>query len=172
MKTAIINLYGAPCTGKSTTACGLFYEMKKRHYNVELALEWIKFKVYEDTPYPFQDQLYTFANQNKLIKLLNDKVDYIITDSPLLLSLIYNDTSTPIFKNLVKEVYKSYNNLNFLLERNFPYSNYGRRENESQSNVLQKRLMAMLYDNDIPFMRIKSDTAVKDIMDMIKEEKD
>ena len=44
----IINLYGGPGVGKSTTAAGLFYKMKIAGYSCELAYEWIKLKVYEN----------------------------------------------------------------------------------------------------------------------------
>ena len=29
MKTVVINLIGGPCSGKSTVAAGVFYELKK-----------------------------------------------------------------------------------------------------------------------------------------------
>ena len=44
-KTLIINLIGGPCSGKSTIASGLFYNLKKLGYNCELALEFAKDKV-------------------------------------------------------------------------------------------------------------------------------
>ena len=65
--TKVINLFGGPGVGKSTIAAGLFYNMKIAGYNVEAPQEWCKQKVYEGTKYPFKDQLYTYACQNKLI---------------------------------------------------------------------------------------------------------
>ena len=48
--TKIINLYGAPGSGKSTIASGLFFHMKMAGLNVELASEYIKSKVFEENP--------------------------------------------------------------------------------------------------------------------------
>ena len=90
MNTTVINIFGGPGVGKSTLASKLFYELKTRNINVELASEWIKNKIFEGSMYPRYDQLYTFAKQNKLLRQLEGKVEYIISDSPLLLSMIYN----------------------------------------------------------------------------------
>ena len=113
--TVVINLYGEPSSGKSTIASGLFFHMKMGGLNVEMAPEYIKSKVFEENPYPFKDQLYVFAKQNKKLRELQGKVDFIITDSPLLMSLVYNSTEPPLFDEMVLQYYKQYNNMNFAL---------------------------------------------------------
>lgn len=164
MTAKLINIYGAPGSGKSTTAAGLFYEMKKKHYKVELAYEWIKLKVYEGTPYPFIDQIYTFGKQNKQINQLKNAVDYIITDSPLLLSLYYGKNETEEFKALVRKSYFNYDNYDFIVERNHPYSEYGRNQNEQESDDIQKEIIKTLRDTGVKYNLIKSTNAVNDIL--------
>lgn len=44
-KALIIDLIGGPGSGKSTTAAGLFYKLKKLGYNCEMSLEFAKDKV-------------------------------------------------------------------------------------------------------------------------------
>ena len=43
--TIVVNLIGGPGSGKSTTAAGLFYNLKKLGINCEMALEYAKDKV-------------------------------------------------------------------------------------------------------------------------------
>ena len=45
--TKVINLFGGPGAGKSTTAAGLFYEMKVRDIKCELVTEYAKDMTYE-----------------------------------------------------------------------------------------------------------------------------
>ena len=83
----IINLIGEPSAGKSTIAAELFAKMKKAGYNVELVTEYAKDMVWENRNEMFSHQDYIFAKQNRRLARLNGKVDYVITDAPLILSL-------------------------------------------------------------------------------------
>jgi hypothetical protein len=40
--TVVVNLFGGPGTGKSTTASGVFYHLKRDNRNVELVQEYAK----------------------------------------------------------------------------------------------------------------------------------
>ena len=96
--TKIINLYGAPGSGKSTIASGLFFHMKMAGLNVELASEYIKSKVFEENPYPFKDQLYCFAKQHKKLRELNDKVSHSSASNKNLATSIVSSTITSASK--------------------------------------------------------------------------
>ncbi len=87
----IINLFGGPSIGKSTQAAGLYYEMKKAGYNVEMPYEFPKLQAWERNVYAVKDQFYITANQHRNISRLYGQVDYIIVDSPILFGLIYKD---------------------------------------------------------------------------------
>ena len=84
----IINLFGGPSIGKSTQAAGLYYEMKKAGYNVEMPYEFPKLQAWERNVYAVKDQFYITANQHRNISRLYGQVDYIIVDSPILFGLI------------------------------------------------------------------------------------
>src|SRR5574344_627446 len=92
----VINLFGGPCSGKSTLAASIFAEMKAQGKSVELAFEFAKDLVYDKQIDLLQSkQCYVFAHQQlRIDRLINSGVDYIITDSPLLLSVIYNHYTT------------------------------------------------------------------------------
>lgn len=87
--TKVINLFGSPGSGKSTTAAGLYYNLKIRDYHCEMVREYIKSWAWEGRKPNEYDQVYIFGKQAKYESLLYGKVDYIITDSPLVLSGFY-----------------------------------------------------------------------------------
>ena len=93
----VINFFGGPCSGKSTAAAGLFYLMKKQKYNVELVTEFAKDLVYEDHTMALSEQNYVFANQEYRLARLEGKIDYAISDSPLILSNISSKFRTILF---------------------------------------------------------------------------
>lgn len=165
--TKIINLYGSPGSGKSTIAAGLFYHMKMAGLNVELIQEYIKAKLFEETPYPFKDQLYVFAKQNKKQRELNGKVDYIITDAPLLMSLVYNQTEPSLFNDLVIQYYNQYDNLNFLLKRNHTYHMEGRHQTEQEADNVGEELEHLLKNYNIEYKTLPSNESMYNILQIL-----
>ena len=138
----VINLIGGPGSGKSTIASGLFYYMKINDYNVEIAREWIKSAVYEERNYPLTDGLYVLAKQNKLLNELKNKVDYVITDSPLFLPMIYQKPYSKSFRKFAIELYNSYDNINILLKRNtgLKFSNIGRHQSYDEAKSIDEEI--------------------------------
>lgn len=125
----VINLFGGPGTGKSTAAAGLFFQMKLQGFRVELVTEFAKDLVWEEHQAALEDQLYVLAEQNRRLHRLRGKVDWVITDSPLLLSGVYASSNTvPSFWSLLNELWESYENVNFYLPRDssFKYESQGR----------------------------------------------
>ena len=165
--TKIINLYGAPGSGKSTIASGLFYHMKMAGLNVEIAPEYVKPKLFEENTYVFKDQLYCFAKQHKKLRELNGKVDFIITDSPLLMSLIYNSTEVPLFNELVLQYYNQYDNMNFLLKRNHVYHTEGRMQTEQESDEVGEDLENYLKQYNIDYKTLPSNESMYNILQIL-----
>lgn len=147
----VINLFGGPGTGKSTSAAGLFYEMKSKGYKVELVTEFAKDLVYQESFFRLKDQLMIFARQNHKLWILRDKVDFAIVDSPLLLSQHYfqdnNDYSEKLFKDLVLDTYNRYDNVNIFLKRNIeehPYQEYGRSQTLDEAIEIDNSIKSIL----------------------------
>lgn len=149
----VINLYGGPCSGKSTLMAGLFYKLKSLGKNVEMSTEFVKDSVYDGNPYPFQDQIYVFANMLKHLRQYDGKVDYVITDAPLLMNSIYGEKELPAFHKLVMEEYKKYDNINYFLERNkdIDFVSSGRINTEKESNNIHNKVKKLLDKNNIPY---------------------
>ena len=157
----LINFFGGPSTGKSTYAAELYSDMKKRKLSVELVSEFPKDLIWDglDTIL-LCDQLFVFANQHRRINRLVGKVEYIITDSPILLSTIYfnkkeNIYNYDIFNNLVLDTFNKYPNLNILLERNsyVPFEQTGRKEDASNSKILDNNIETYLNNNNINYYK-------------------
>ena len=170
MNTKVINLFGGPGAGKSTCASGLFYLMKKDGIRCEIANEWIKEKVYEENSYVLGDQMYVFAKQRKKLVQLMGKVEYIITDSPLLLSVIYGDKSG-IFNSLVVEEFNKFVNLNFLIVRDHQYQMHGRMQDEGQAQDISQMIASILNYKQIEYKDISSRNSAEEIYKCVKGEK-
>ena len=142
----LVNLYGAPGAGKSTGAAYIFSQLKMRGINAELVTEFAKDKVWEESKEVFNNQAYIFGKQYFRISRCADKVDVIITDSPLLLSTIYNDN--PIlgeeFNNVVRNVANSYDSINYYITRVKEYNPKGRFQSEEESDAIADRVKDML----------------------------
>lgn len=141
----VINIFGSPGSGKSTTAAGLFYTMKIAGYKVELAWEAAKDLVYENRMQALQNQTYVFGDQVQRLERLRGKVDWVVTDSPIILSSIYAPTDYPeSFHALVWDLWRRYDNHCFLMERVNDYEEYGRYHDESQSQEIDRRIRGWL----------------------------
>lgn len=150
----VINLFGGPNTGKSTTASGLFYLMKVLGLNVELVTEYAKDMTWENRHNILSDQLYILAKQNRRLERLRDKVDYVVTDSPVILGLNYTpEDYYSNFKPLVFDVWNTYNNYNFYLRNNgdLTYNEAGRNQDKHQAKELDEKIHKFLRDNNVEF---------------------
>jgi ABC-type oligopeptide transport system ATPase subunit len=143
--TTVINLFGGSGCGKSTTAALLFARMKLMGCHVELVREYVKYWAWNDRKVKEYDQLYLLGKQSAYESMLYGKVDYIVTDSPILLAGMYQEYRSDGRDTYVGEaalefmkqaqcsgvVYK-----NFILERNKPFDPRGRWETEDQARYL------------------------------------
>lgn len=177
----LVNLYGAPGSGKSTGASYIFSKLKMKGINAELITEFAKDKVWEESIKPLQNQIYVFGQQYFRTSRLDGKVDVAITDSPLLLSIIYNQNKEQFgdeFDSLVFKVALSYKDrLDYLIKRTKPYKTSGRLESEKESDDKFNQIKALLDSSKIEYSQINGeqqdyDAIVDDIINKIflKEE--
>lgn len=150
----VINFFGAPGSGKSTVASGLFNLMKVNGKSVELVTEYAKQMVWSrQHPDHFSNQLYITAKQNnKQLHLVAHNIEYCITDSPIILGSMYvPEDYHEHFLPLLEEVFCSYNNINIFLKRTTPYDPIGRNQTEEESRQIDQRILQMLDDHDLPY---------------------
>lgn len=139
----VINLLGGPGLGKSTTAAGVFSLLKLHGVNAEYVPEFAKDLTWEERYKTLDNQYYVWAKQYHRIWRLRDEVDVIITDSPLLLSLVYGTVSDN-FTQTVIETFNEFNNMNYVLQRTKKYWNRGRNQTAAEARVIDKSVMDML----------------------------
>ena len=174
----VINLFGAPGAGKSTGAAYIFSQLKIRGINAELVTEFAKDMTWEKNKKALANQIYMLGNQLQRIYRCQDEVDVIVTDSPLLLNLLYNEN--PIldknFESLVVNIFNSYNNLNYYVQRVKEYNPIGRNQTEEESDKIANKLINLLNNKNIPFKYIegqleKYQEVVNDILEVLNGQK-
>lgn len=167
-ETLVINLIGGPGSGKSTCASGIFYELKKLGINCELSLEFAKDKVWEESYSVLSDQLYVFGKQYHKLFRLKNKVDVIITDSPLVISIHYNKMTSNHFNNLVVEQYHTFNNLMYFIKRGETYQSEGRMQTLEESEMIDSDIKNILHTYDIDYTELQNTEAVNYIVEEVK----
>jgi len=153
----VVNFFGGPSAGKSTTAAGLFFLMKSRGLKVELVTEYAKDLTYDGADARMRNQLYILAKQDQRLRRLEGHVDFAVTDSPLLLSLAYatGPFARAWFAETVLGVVGTYKNFNVEVLRTKPYQTYGRSQTERQARSLDRTISNILtYRSSAPVMQV------------------
>ena len=145
--TKVINLFGGPGAGKSTTAAGLFFEMKCAGISCELVREYAKDCVWAEDFERLKNQRHVFETQRKRTDDLIGKVDCIITDAPLLLSLYDGKKERHEFKAMVLNSVNAMNNINIKINRVKPYAEAGRMQNKEEAIEIDQSVDFILTGN-------------------------
>ena len=168
-ETIVCNLFAGPGAGKSSTMAGVYAELKWRGIDVEMATEYAKDKVWEESYQTLDCQTYVFGNQSHRLFRLKGKVEVIVTDSPLLLSVIYDKHGLPSFQELVLDEFTSYENVNVMLIRAKVYNPNGRMQTEEEAKRIDGKVRALLGKHSIPYcMKIGCRESVMEIADLIE----
>ncbi len=174
----LINLFGGPGSGKSTTAAGLFYFLKKMGINAEYVTEFAKDLVYQNNLTELGDQFNIFSQQNNKLKILSG-VDVVITDSPLIFSALYPNKHYPIsemekkeieaFETVVVSHFKRYKSINIFLNRAHDYVPHGRTQDEAGAIRLSQEIKNFLNRHSVSFEEITTgDNTVGDIFAILE----
>ena len=143
-----VNLFSGPCSGKSTGAAWIFAKLKMAGVNVELVTEFAKDKVWERNEKALANQAYVFGEQYFRLSRLEGEVECVVTDSPLLLGVMYN--RNPIlgeeFNKVVARVSKSIGSphLDYFVKRVKPYDPRGRLHTEAESDEISLKIKGLL----------------------------
>ncbi len=156
----VIDLFGGPGSGKSTTAAGLFYEMKMLNKKVELVTEYAKDLYYSEILHIYTPtrQETIFAEQLHRVERLKGKVDWAIVDSPLPLSLIYGEPkpTSETFYQLAMESFFQFDNLNYFIDRPHMFESEGRIQNLNESLGIDRKILDVLDKYKVSFLRFEA----------------
>jgi hypothetical protein len=175
----IINLFGGPGIGKSSIASGLTYKLKKKHITCDNPYEFPKQLAWDENHSAIRDQLYVLANQHRGIVKSFSKVDYIILDSPILLSLVYRSAYTGLeypatlygesFDKMVLDIHNQYDSVNIVLKRTEGgYNEKERYQTLSESIRLDTEIENVLVKNNISYHIVEvGEKTVDDILKIL-----
>jgi nicotinamide riboside kinase len=152
----VINLFGGPGSGKTTTAAELFALLKKRHYDVELVTEFAKDLIMQNNPDALKHQFYVTGTQAHRIWSAAQKMQVVIVDSPILLGPIYDQRNSKPLLDLCIEYHQELNNLNIFLGRNgVQHSMVGRVHSLTESIGLDNRIHRLLDELKIEYLSLE-----------------
>ncbi len=152
----VINLFGGPGSGKSTMRARVFSEMKYLGLKCEEVTEYAKDKTWEESWNVMSNQIFVFANQQHRMYRIMDKVDILITDSPLLMSIHYDSEENQALRNLIVQEHEKMNTLNFFLERSFEYQMLGRTQTKEEAIEIDKSVLNILESNNVHYTKTYS----------------
>lgn len=171
-KTLIVNFYAGPGTGKSTTCAGVFSKLKLAGINCEMALEYAKEVAWSGDLSKFDNQIYIFAKQYHRIFRLLGKVDVILTDCPILMSLVYSvGKENEMLRQLVISKYKELNNLDIFLKRVKGYNPKGRIQTLAKAKELDGQILHTLdcFSQDLYFTFDGNEKGIDESVKLIKK---
>lgn len=171
--THVINLYGGPGTGKSTSAAYIFYRLKTLGYVAEYVQEYVKSWAWEGKEVGAYDQVTLLAEQTAREHRLYGKVDVIVTDSPVWLCAYYGDRHLPsalaggingyvrgFYRHCEKEDGVKHHHV--FLKRTKAYVAKGRYHTEGEAKEIDVHLKEYLRGNNVSFDTSGTDTDALD----------
>lgn len=177
----IVNIVGAPCSGKSTLACSLFSKLKSDHHSAEYVAEYAKQLVWQDELDLLDNQYYVATQQYKMINSVHGKVDYLICDSPLFISLFYNEynkknvSDVQKTKTMILDRMKEFEDSMYIFIKRNKQNSYdlnGRVHTEKESEDIENLIQTMLTDMNIKYFEISTGDDITKIYDFITRKDD
>jgi len=148
-KTIVVNMFAGPGTGKSTAAAAVFSLLKMHDVNAELITEFAKDLTWEERFVTMNNQSYVFGKQHHKMWRVKDQVEVMVTDSPLLLGMIYGKDNPDCFNEMILHSFNEFDNMNYFLMRVKSYNPKGRIQTEEKAKELDDEILFMLVDNGV-----------------------
>jgi hypothetical protein len=159
--TSVINLIGGSGVGKSTVAAEIYVKLKREVRNVELVREVAKDWAWEGKKIGLFDQVAIIGEQLRKEAVMFNKVDIVVTDSPVVLGGFYleHNHGQTFMNKPIKEYYEiSIGNgiqfYNFVLKRTTKFNPDGRYENEKEALLVDKHLMEYMGALGYPYIEV------------------
>lgn len=152
-KTLVVNLFGGPGAGKTTCAWEIASKLKKLGYVTEYVGEYAKELVWDNRgdllDGSLKNQTMLYEEQKRRVERLVGKVDFIVTDSPTILSLVYLKEPNAGFENRIKKDFAKHHNFCFFVERGSRFETQGRIHNEQESRAIDVEIKDLLEKSRI-----------------------
>lgn len=176
-QTLVVNLYGGPGTGKSTTAALVFAMLKQQGYTAELVTEFAKDLVWEGRRETLEDQVYILGKQSHRVSRLLGKVDVVVSDSPILLTYVYSRNLSLVPQialcSLAAAIHNETRSLDFFIVRDnekHPYNPKGRYQDLAGAEEVDREVRKYVSPH-VNFINITvGDEAAEEIVDYVEAE--
>jgi len=144
-----ICLFGAPGAGKTVLTHELFVYFKKQGRNCEIVNELAREWAYLDRPIQSMDQIFLFGTQlNREDSLLSrGKVDFIISDSPILLNSYYgvkkNRELMQSYLEMIRCFEDKFSSINLFCPNNpkYQFHEQGRFHTRQQAEEISREML-------------------------------
>lgn len=142
----VVNLFGAPSSGKSTLALLVGGILKTQYPTIctEVPDEIAKLIAYDDSTKALKCQLYVAGKQFWQIARCDGHADVVVCDSPLLLSAVYgrlHGQNVPEqFAWTLKHFHDQYESLNYFVLRDHEFETKARVHTEQEAEIIQDNI--------------------------------
>lgn len=154
--TTIVSFCGGPSVGKTTVSALVFSWLKMYGCSVEMAREYVKKWAWQGRKIVSIDELYFVGRQIHEESQYFDKVDYLVSDKPLVMDIFYSRKyASAIVATGVEAAVRAYYeevrslghcHINVLLRRSQPYDPRGRYEDEATAIGMDSKLPALVSE--------------------------
>ena len=173
MKTSIINIIGGPGAGKTLWSAILFSQLKLKERLAEYVNEYAKKLVWLKDFETLNNQHLVSIKQMRLLKAMDGKVQFVVTDACLLHGVYYNKFNPDNVSNvektekLILDWFNLFNNINiFLVRGSHQYEQAGRYQSETEAREIDAHMEDILIQNQVKYMRFNPDSQTID--DLLK----
>ena len=156
--TVLINLFGSSSAGKSSLMADLFYALKLKNKTVEMCPEIIKQWAWDGIKPNKYDQYFLMGQEIKQQSRLFGKVDFAISDSPVLQNAFYNwylngedNLYQPFIDYRSIAMADGHEFRNFMLFRNKPFEPKGRYQTAEEADNIAIHLVNYLEMHGMHF---------------------
>jgi hypothetical protein len=150
----VINLFGGAGVGKSTMASKIFAGLKERGIEAACPEEHAKLAIWSRQSWLLKHQPVILGRTWETILSLQDHVDAIVVDSPLLLCSTYAGDREPMaFHDLCMDMHRRSNRMNIVISRDHEadYDQRSRMQNVDEAVAFDEIIRARLLDEGEAF---------------------
>ena len=163
-ETTVINIFGGPSAGKTGCAWNIGSELKRRGESVEYVSEYAKELVWDENFELLTKQKHIHEVQSGRVKRLIGKVAYIVTDSPVLMGIIYGRMHGVDIEAEATEFHNLNKSLNLFLERSdSPFEAEGRVHNLQESIDIDNQIKQLLAHHAVKYLIINHENAIETV---------
>lgn len=166
----VVNLFGGPGAGKTTTGLGVTHALKKVGVDAEFVPEYARELVFEGTLSRTPQEDIMREQSHRLLRLFYSRVPVAVTDSPLLMQKAYApEYLWPMLDALSST--PGFCNQNYFIKnpRTGHHSMVGRAHTQSEARELDGKIKQILADSGQVFREVsKSEATTRIVADLMK----